>query len=62
MQILLERVAILPLEWVAVLGGIMGLLLPIIPGTMRLFIGTLVFRVRVDSRNAEETSHTSPGR
>jgi uncharacterized membrane protein YbaN (DUF454 family) len=61
-QILLERVAILALGWVAVLGGIMGLVLPIVPGTMLLSIDALVFRVRVDSQNTEETWHTSTGR
>jgi len=42
--------------------GMMRLLLPIISGAMLLFIGAAVLRVRVDSRNAQKTSHTSPGR
>jgi len=57
-----RRVAILALGWVAVWGGIMGLVLPIVPGTRLLPIDAVVFRVRVDSQNTEETCHPSPGR
>lgn len=42
MQILLKRVAVLTLGCLTVFGGIVGLVLPIIPGILLLFIGALV--------------------
>jgi len=42
MQVLLKPVCILALGWVAVFGGIMRLVLPIIPGALLVFIGALI--------------------